>query len=385
MRMSTRAGRAVRGSKPGMMGMVVLSLASLVLAGCSGGTSADGAGASGGKSSETVVSSMSPVNEVDAPSEPFTPPKDKRILILMCSSAGAGCVNEGNEEKAVAESLGWKVDLVDGKFDPTVWNQAVKQAAESGVDGIISISADPNLMAEAMGIVQKKKIPFVLTNQAPDDADIAGVDTYVGPDPVQGGKDIADWIIADSKGRANVLLIDAPGFTNILKRSASIASSLKADCKGCKVTSTDMSAATVGTTLAPLVTSRIQQDPKLNYVIAPDDCCVSFANQGIQQAGKTASTKVISIGGFTEQLAELRKGSGPTAADLATPNRYMGWLAVDSLARRMAGLPTEKFWAAPQRLFTTANADDVSADKTKLGWNLDFDYRAQFQDMWGIK
>jgi ABC-type sugar transport system substrate-binding protein len=385
MSKSTRAARIARRRQPRLLGAIALSVASLVLAGCTGGTGANGASKAGGGSSETVVDSMSPVTQIDAPTEPFSPPKDKRILILMCSSAGAGCVNEGNEEKAIAESLGWKVDLVDGKFDPTVWNQAVKQAAESGVDGIISISADPNLMAEAMGIVQDKKIPFVLTNQAPDDADIAGVDAYVGPDPVQGGKDIADWIIADSKGKANVLLIDAPGFTNILKRSASIASSLKSDCKGCEVTSIDMSAATVGTTLAPLVTSRIQQDPKLDYVIAPDDCCVGFANQGIQQAGKTASTKVISIGGFTEQLSELRKGSGPVAADLATPNRYMGWLAVDSLARRMAGLPAEKFWAAPQRLFTTANADEVSADKTKLGWNLDFDYRAQFEDMWGIK
>lgn len=378
MTTSHRGGRAARRLRPALLA----AAAALVLAGCTGAPTATGSSGSG---AGTVVGAMSPVTTVDAPTQAFTPPTGKRILVLMCSSTGQGCVNEGNESKAAAESLGWTVELVDGKFDPTVWNQAVKQAAESGVDGIISISGDPNLMAEAMGIVQQKDIPFVLTNQYPADGDIAGIDTYVGPDPAAGGKDIADWIVADSGGKATVLLIDAPGYYNIEKRTAAIADTLRAGCASCVVENADMSAATVGTTLSPLVTSRMQQNPDIGYVVVPDDCCVSFANQGVQQAGRGATTKVVSVGGFAEQLGALRSGGGPLAADLATPNRYMGWVSVDSMARLMAGLPAEKYRKAPQRLWTTANIAEAPEDATKLGWNLDFDYKPTFQGLWGTR
>jgi ABC-type sugar transport system substrate-binding protein len=380
METSHRRGRAARRLRPAWP--AAAAAACVVLAGCTGGTTATGPTGGG---TGAVVPAMAPVTTVDAPGQAFTPPTGKRILVLMCSSAGEGCVNEGNEEKAVAESLGWTVDLVDGKFDPTVWNQAVKQAAQSGVDGIISISGDPNLMAEAMGIVAEKDIPFVLTNQAPADDDIAGIDAYVGPDPASGGEDIAEWIAADSGGAAHVLLIDAPGYYNIEKRTAAIADTLGADCPNCVVDTVDMSAATVGTTLSPLVTSRMQQNPDIDYVVAPDDCCVPFASQGVQQAGRAATTKVVSIGGFAAQLGGLRSGGAPLAADLATPNRYMAWMAVDSMARLLAGLPAERFREAPQRLWTTANVDQAPEDALRLGWNLDFDYKPTFQELWGVK
>lgn len=357
-------------------------LAVMALAGCTGGTSASPSADDGGG---TTTDAMAAVTEVDPPGEAFAPPTDKHIMILMCSSAGEGCVNEAEEERAIAESLGWTVDVVDGKFDPTVWNQAVKQAADTGVDGIISISGDPNLMAEAMEVVREKDIPLVLTNQAPAPGDVAGIDTYVSPDPVRGGEDIADWVIADSDGKANVLLIDAPGYTNVERRTAAIKGRLGADCEDCVIEEVDMSAATVGTTLAPAVTSRLQQHPGIDYVVAPDDCCVSFAQQGVQQAGRAATTKVISVGGFDEQLESLRDGGSSLAADLATPQRFMAWTAIDSLARLMAGLPAEEFLAAPQRLWTTANIDEASDELYEKGWNLDFDYRPGFRDLWSVK
>ena len=138
----------------------------LVVSACSGGTSDSGdAGASGsaGGDSAVVTDAMKPVNTLDAPTKPFTPPTGKKILIMPCGSSGQGCVNEAKVEKQVAESLGWTVKMADGKLDPTTWNQVVKQAADSGIDGIIAVSADPNLYTEAMAAVKAKGIPFVLT------------------------------------------------------------------------------------------------------------------------------------------------------------------------------------------------------------------------------
>lgn len=377
----TRPGRG-----PHTLGLwSVLLGTAIAVSGCSGGiTEPTGVGAEG--VSQTVTDAMKSVAEAETPAESFVPPTGKRILILQCSSTGQGCVNEASVSSGLAEKLGWTVDVVDGKFDPVVWNQAVKQAAESGVDGIISISADPNLMGEAMEIVQDKGIPFVLTNQFPADTDIGGIGAYVGPDPVTGGHDIADWIIADSGGQANVLLLDAPGFPAVILRTASVAEKLEADCPDCTIEKVDVSGTTMATTLAPQVTSRLQQNPDIDYVVAMDDCCVNFVYQGIQQAGRTADTKVVSVGGFAEQLQSLKTGTPPLAANLATPQPFMAWLSIDSLARLMADAPVEQqYWPAPQRLWTTANISEAPDEifTPGSGWDVEFDYSSMFQGLWG--
>jgi ribose transport system substrate-binding protein len=355
------------------------------LTACSGGSAdggSGGAGGSGGGDSAVVTDAMGPVTEVDMPTKPFTPPQGKHVLIMPCGSSGQGCVNEAEEEKRVAESLGWTVDMADGKLDPTVWNQVVKQAVDSGIDGIIAVSADPNLYGEAMAAVQAKGVPFVLTQQPPADKDVAGIGAYVATDPEPGGKDVADWIKADSGGKAHVLLLDFPGFAAVQARTAVIADTLKSECPDCVVEKKDVAVQTMGTTLTPQVTSELQSNPDIDYIWGSDDCCVSFMQQGIQVAGKSDSVKLISMTGYPDQLAQIK--TGEMAAELATATNYSAWLAVDSLGRLMAGEPLEKtFWPVPQRIFTSENIGDASDEVMKDGWNTEFDYEAAFKKLWG--
>lgn len=382
MKIRQRTGRS-RGRRAAAL---AAAAATVILAGCSGG-SADagtvGSAAQSGSSAAIAVTvdGMNPVTQFKGPTEAFQPPSNKHILVLYCGSAGQGCVNEADETKKAAESLGWTVDMADGKLDPTVWNQIVKQAVDSGIDGIISISGDPNLMTDAMASVQAKDVPFVLTSQIPTDADTPGVDTYIAVDPVEGGNDIADWITADSGGKANVLLLDLPGYASAMTRTKTIDDDLARDCPGCVVTKADIAVQTMGTSLAPLVTAQLQQHPDVNYVWTPDDCCVSFVQQGIQQAGRTSGIKVVSFGGFPDQLKNVQ--SGPVAAEQAVATLYQSWLSVDSLARLMAGQPTQKYWPVPERIWTSANIADAPAEMFTSGWNTDFDFRAMFKKMWG--
>lgn len=353
----------------------------LVLAGCSGDTGDSGESSPSGSDTTVVIDAMGPIDQVDAPTEPFTVPTDKHILILSCGSAGQGCVIEAEEQKRVAESLGWTVDVIDGKLDPTVWNQTVKQAVDSGVDGIIAVSADPNLYGDAMESVAAAGVPFVLTQQTPGDQDVEGISTYIAPDPKVGGADVAEWLIADSDGQAHVLLLDVPGFTNVQQRTAAIAATLEADCPDCVVYKADITPATLGTSLAPLVTSQLQQHPDIDYIWGSDDCCVSFMQQGIQQAGRTGTVKLMSMTGYPQQMTQLT--TGEMDLELASPTPFSAWLAVDSLARLMAEQPTQEFWVLPQRIWTAANIDEAPESVFEKGWDIEFDYQSMFQELWG--
>lgn len=359
----------------------VATVSALTLAACSGGSgSSDDTGGSGSDST-VVTDAMGPIDKIDAPTAAFTPPSDKHILIMPCGSAGTGCVTEADESQKVAESLGWTVDVIDGKLDPTVWNQTVKTAVNSGVDGIIAVSADPNLYGEAMELVAEKDIPFVLTEQTPGDQDVEGIDTYIAPDPSVGGPDVGEWVNEDSDGKAQVLLLDIPGFTNVQQRTAAIAETLEASCEECVVYQEDVTAATFGTSLAPLVTNQLQQHPDIKYIWASDDVLVSFVQQGIQQAGKTDSVKVMSMTGYPEQMTQIK--TGEMALELASATPYAAWLSVDSLARLMAGEPTEKFWALPQRIWTAQNIGDAPASIFEKGWDIEVDYQTMFNELWG--
>src|SRR5690606_40994918 len=78
----------------------VAVVSALTLAACSGGSSDSSSTSEGpGEASAVVTDAMGPVTEIDAPADSFTPPTGKHILIMPCSSAGQGCVDEAEEEK----------------------------------------------------------------------------------------------------------------------------------------------------------------------------------------------------------------------------------------------------------------------------------------------
>ncbi|MGE0216380.1 sugar ABC transporter substrate-binding protein, partial [Mycolicibacterium sp.] len=301
-------------------------------------------------------------------------------MVLVCGNFGLGCVREAAGARAAFESMGWTVDVVDGRLDPTVWNRVVKQAVDSGVDGIIALGANPNLMGEAMAAVHAEDVPFVMVSQSPKPGDLPGVDSWVRPDAVKGGNDIGTWIAGDSGGQGSVLVIDAPEYADIMVRNDSLVATLGEQCAGCTVHRVAISTPTMGTTLAPTVTSQLQQNPDVTYVWTPDDAYANFVAQGIMQAGKTTSVKLVSGAGAPEALARIRDGQ--QAADLATPDVYMGWLAADTLARLISGQPSQEVWDVPQRFFTAANIGDGDYS---AGWDVEFDYKTVFKNMWGVQ
>ena len=359
---------------------VAVVVAAMSVTACT--TDAGGASNSGAPDKVTL-DSMKAVTTFPGPTEVFTPAAGKHIMILVCGNVGLGCVRTGGAAKEAAQAMGWTADVVDGRLDPTVWNRAVKQAVDSGVDGIISVGANPNLMGEGMTAVAAKNVPFVITSQSPQKGDLPGVDSWIRPDAVKGGNDIGKWIAGDSDGAGNVLVIDTPEYADSMMRNDSIANTLQHDCSGCTVERLAISTQTMGTSLAQTVTSQLQQHPDLTYVWSPDDALSNFVAQGIQQAGKSTSVKLVSGAGAPEALARLQ--TGLQAADLATPDTYLGWLAADSLARVISGQPVQEVVDVPQRFFTAANINDGATEISKVGWNMEFDYKSDFKKLWGVK
>ncbi|MFT4288928.1 sugar ABC transporter substrate-binding protein [Nocardioides sp.] len=376
--------------------LALLAAGALALTACSGssasdtttgatsdtGAAATSADATGGAVpagvTEVVEQATAKVTEFPGPTEAVAAPEGKRVMIIVCGSIGIGCVLGADGAKDAAEALGWEATITDGKLDPTVQNSLIKQAVTDGYDGVVLTSMNPALVAGGLADAKEAGIP-VVSVYIPHYDGAPEVDGYVTSDHTEGGKIAADWMIADSQGAANVLVLDDPAYPETTERNDAMVDEFEANCPGCTVKRQEFSAASMAQQLASQVSASLGQDDELDYVWAPYDAAGPFVQQGIQQAGKTKAVKFVSAEGDPTAADAVRGGT--QAADLVTADDYMGWVSIDLLARTFAGVEHDAQATVPQRLLTADNISDVPSGDT---WSLDgVDYAAAFKKLWG--
>lgn len=352
----------------------------LLLTACSG---AEGSGASG---PEEATASAAPevLERLDnasaeqttwpGPEASIKPPSGKRIVAITCGSQGYGCVQGAQGVEEAGDELGWDVTVVDGKGDPSVWNAAVTQAVSDRADGIVLAAVNPALVSDGLDRAEKAGIP-VVSLFIPQLGDAPAVDAYVTTDHESGGQALADWVIASSGGDAHVLVLSEPAFPELVQRSDGFTEELTRQCPSCEIAETvEFSIGTMASDLPSLVTTALQSDPTIDYVLAPFDSSGTFASQGIRQSGRT-DVSLVSGEGDPDGLQRVR--DGVQAVDLATVPAMAGWAAVDHLARIFTGEPIEDY-LLPQRLITRDNMPSDSGV-----WTGDVDYAATYRELWG--
>lgn len=305
----------------------------------------------------------------------FQVPKNKKIVMITCGSLGVGCVLGAKGAQEAAAALGWTSTIIDGKFDPSTWNSAVQQAVTGGADGIVLLAVTPALIQGGLDRARAAKVPVVDVYQ-PRFPGAPAIDGDVTSDHVAAGKAVADWIAKDSGGKARVLILDVAELPETIKRNDALADELGRVCPNCAVERQKFSAALAAQRLATLVTTQLRQHPDTTYVTGPYDATGTFIAQGIRQAQMTGKVKFLNFEGNPIGF-DLMKG-GEQAAELAVAAPFAGWLAVDLLARKLAGQPHPDDVTIPQRFFV-AGATPPTGDR---GWDTDFDYRAALDKVW---
>lgn len=340
------------------------------------------AGGSGGRGSsqavvaqaqQVVAQARQPVTSYPLPQSRLTAVKNKHIVAVTCTNQGSGCLQSAQAAEEAVKSLGWTMTIVDGKGDPNVWNSAILNAITAHADAMLLSAVPTALVSGAMAKAKAAGIPIV-TMFTPVLQD--GAFGHVTVDHTLQGKQMADWVIADSKGKAHVIVNTDTEFTELRQRVSGFEAEL-AKCSGCKVV------ATVPSTLATLVTelpgaaaSAAQAHPDANYFIAVTDNHAVFAVQGLRQVNVLNNpVKVASYDGNTPSYQLLRDGS--QAVDDVEPYGLQGWLAADLLLRAFDH-QTPSDHTLPSRMLDKQN---VSASGM---WDTDFNYQNTLRSLWGV-
>jgi ribose transport system substrate-binding protein len=335
---------------------------------------AGGGGASTGalvaEAKASVTAGAKPVTKLELPSEAPTPARDKRVVAVTCTNEGDGCPISAQAVGEATRQFGWRVQVIDGKGDPGVWNSAILNAISTKADAIVLSAVAPGLVKDALAKAEAAGIPVVSMFEPRDPDD--GLYGHVTPDHSAQGTLAADWVIADSDAKATVIAVTDDEFVELGHRHSAFTGRLD-DCAGCEVVATVPSTlATLSTRLPGAVASALQQHPDATYVVTPTDNHALFASQGIQQAGRAGAVKLVGFDGNTPSYTLVRNGT--QAIDIVESYTLQGWLAADLLIRAFAGEPGSDH-VLPSRLFTRETMPETL-------WQTEVDFKAQLTKLW---
>jgi ribose transport system substrate-binding protein len=321
----------------------------------------------------TKVPSTVPSNDLG----PFSPPKGKTIYHVACNLALEGCSKIANAIEGGTKALGYTFQKCDGGTTADKIGACFTNAVNAKPDAIVVNGIDVNTAGDGYAAAAKAGIPIIGTFTGnPEGAN--GVKTEVAGDAcTKEGTALANWIIGDSKGKANALFVGTKTFACNIQRQESFLAAMKA-CTTCKADTLEFAIDAIQSGLPQQLQSAIQSKTDLTYIVGTFDAIALAATDAIRQAGKSSSIKVAGFDADAPNLELVRKGD-IQVADITTGSTEPGWAAADAAGRAIAGKTLPPTVSTSQVLLTKDNIGSI--DKTYIGAT---GFEAQFKKLWGM-
>jgi ribose transport system substrate-binding protein len=284
--------------------------------------------------------------------------------------------------------LGVTLQVCNGNATPTGISACLSQATKAKAGAIITDAIPYVIAANAFDAAVAAGIPVLNTNQTADSAHpAAGKLGYIyapGSDQMVA---VADWIINDSQGKADVVINQSTDGPSPVAFVAAAKDEFAKQCPGCHVTINAISSANFS--LIPSSTSSaLLKNPNAKYVVSEFDQYLQPTLGGVQQAGKIAAVKGVS---GAAQLAGLQmlKNKNFLYASVGQASAYQGWVDADAVLRMMTGTTGDKLpqYTIPVRLFTRDTIGSVpltQAAEASGEWFGPSDYPDSFVKLWGL-
>ena len=348
------------------------------------GTTAAAEGGDGTAAAQANVDSATDREPAIAPTIPLTGvPEKKTFGWLECDvPTCAAYITPGIT--AAVEALGWDLEIIPMKStDP---GPAVQQAIDAGVDyiastGLATAQYQPQLeAAKAAGIE-------VLSCFGTDDPSPEGLAMQCGDESfvLRTGPLMADWMIVDSQGAANVLIVSIPDFPVLKVQTDAFIERLGENCPDCtyeelNVTLDDL----IGGRVPASVVSKVQANSDLNYIFYSFGDLPGGVTPALQSAG--LFDQVLQFGQDFSAIDLQEIVDGTMGAWSADPKGYAGWLMVDAAARLSLGMELEE--ERNNASLLTVIVDDPAfaqqlLDESGGDWFVPA-WADQFKALWGV-
>jgi ABC-type sugar transport system substrate-binding protein len=349
-------------------------------------TATTAAGASGPKADAAaaaarIATALKPITDIGV-SVPLKskPPTGKTVAWIGGGLQSTQPITPGF--KTATAALGWTLKIINyDPANPQTVNAAVQQAVDQGVDYIAISGTDIASFQQAADAAKAKGIPIIdmYSSNPATGKDGNGIYAVISDSKATEAivQQITDWVIADSAGKANAVLVTLPEFPILQVGAKAGKANFASACADCKMSELDVTLADLGGGKVPgLVVSYLQTHPETTYVVY----AIGDLFSGVPEALSTAGIKVKSVGGVpnVEQTQTLIDKQSDEWSVL--PRAESGWHAVDAMARLSIG---QDLSGVPSTL-VTAIWDQANVPKPAAEYGGAVDYENQFKKLWGL-
>lgn len=288
-------------------------------------------------------------------------------------------------------AAGARLHVCDGGATPATTTSCLNQAIADHAAAVVTDSIPFGFAQQGFLALEAHHIPILLGDEPSTGAagtPVTGTDqlAFLETNQTRAMTLSADWIIANSGGKADVLVIeitDSPLTVQAITQGA--LPEFAAKCPGCTVHTVPESTANLGS-LPSLVSSALLKDPGIGYVFTEFDTDVQPAVGGVVQTGRASKVIGVSSMGILGSLQMLHSANY-LQADTGSAGVLLGWQYADQVFRMLLHQPVLASEDIPQRVFTRANVgslDLTPAGQISGSWYVSNDFRAAFTKLWGL-
>jgi ribose transport system substrate-binding protein len=329
-------------------------------------------------------------NQWTGPETSPPPRPGLRITLIPEQMASTGSSRPAKAIESEVKKLGWVPKISDGQGKPEVQLNALNTAVDEKVDAVILIFVDTTRVQSALQRALAAGVKVVTLGSLKNTPDTV---PDVSFDWVRAGESVAQYAVWKSGGDLGMLQMrnaDLYIVVNGQYKGSQDYLDTPGNCPGCDVVTQDWSLATFeDPTIGPAaqaVATRLA-NPQLNWVSCFDSCLFRVSN-GLNRAGFTDSVSGAGFDCNPENLDIIRAG-GVQKVCFADPREWLAYAAIDNVNRMTNGLPAFDFTESiPVALFDKDSLSqlppDRSAELETKGWQGNFDFRAKFEQLWGI-
>lgn len=256
-------------------------------------------------------------------------------------------MNEGAQE--AADEAGCELVIANANNDSARQSNDIENFVTQGVDALIVVAIDVNGVMPAVQAAQADGIPVVAI-----DAELEGVETFVGVDNLGAGKEAGQWMVDNGlvEGRSYGV-VDAKNSFIQNQREESFRGVI--DGNGAEYTQS-VNGENVQETAATAAQDLVTAQPDLGFIYTTGEPATVGATAAL--AGN-ANTKIIGWDLTKEVIGGI--DSGVVEAVIQQDPRQEGVEAVNELKAILGGAEPKGFIDVPITIVTSENVDEFRA------------------------
>jgi ribose transport system substrate-binding protein len=206
------------------------------------------------------------------------------------------------------------------------------------------------------------------------------VTALIDPRYRKAGRLEADWVIKDTNGQANTLVVNSADIVPSNGIVAAIKDEFARYCgSSCKVTVIN-EPGNAWPKIQGAVQSALVKDPTINYVIPLYDSMSQWVVPAIQAAGRTGKVHIATYNGTPFVMKMLQTGD-VVRMEVGENLDWLGWASMDQIMRVLTGTKPVKDEHTALRVFTKQNIGQAGKPpKEDVGYGAA--YRKGYNKLW---